>query len=85
MNKTQTFVDLLKGAATIGAAKAREAIGEAKEALKLDMGNVLMATYERYLQEGWPEDKAKKMALELAEVQLERKLEESKIRTEEGV
>ncbi|MBI2057518.1 MAG: hypothetical protein HYT63_00840 [Candidatus Yanofskybacteria bacterium] len=55
------------------------------EALKLDSGNVLFATYQRYLQEGWPEDKARKMALELAEVQLEKKIEESKIRTEEKV
>ena len=78
MSKTQTFMDLVKGAATVGTAKAREALGDVEEALKLDLGNVLLSTYQRYLQEGWPEDKAKKMTLELAKSQLERKVEELK-------
>ena len=38
---------------------------------------MLFVTYQRYRQEGWPEDKAKKMTLELAKSQLERKIEKS--------
>ena len=57
--------------------KARETFGEVKEALKFDFGNMLFVTYQRYRQEGWPEDKAKKMTLELAKSQLERKIEKS--------
>lgn len=76
--KTETFMSLAKGALAVGTAKAREALGEVKEALKLDMGNVLLVTYQRYLQDSWSKDKAKKMTLDLAKSQLERKIEEMK-------
>lgn len=78
--KTETFVSLAKGALVVGAAKAREVLGEVKEAVKLDMGNVLFITYQRYCNEGWSEDKAKKMTLDLARNQLEKKIEESRRR-----
>ena len=81
VNKTLTLFELAKGAVAVGTAKAREVLGEVKETLKFDFGNVLFVTYQRYRQEGWPEDKAKKMTLEVAKVQLERKIEESKSET----
>ncbi|HEY4484277.1 hypothetical protein A2661_01125 [Candidatus Giovannonibacteria bacterium RIFCSPHIGHO2_01_FULL_45_24] len=81
-NKTVTFFELAKGAVAIGTAKARETFGEVKEALKLDLGNVLLSTYQRYRQEGWPEDRAKKMTLELAKGQLESRIEELESQTQ---
>ena len=76
MNKTQTFIDLVKSAVAVSTAKAQETLGDVKEALKLDMGNVLLATYQRYRQDGWPKDKALKMNLDLAKKQLTAKIEE---------
>ena len=82
VNKTLTLFELAKGAVAVGTAKAREVLGEVKETLKFDFGNVLFVTYQRYRQEGWPEDKAKKMTLELAKSQLESRIEELESQTQ---
>jgi len=82
MSKTETFVELVRSAAAFGTAKTQKTVGEIKEALKLDMGNVLVATYQRYQQEGWPKDRAKKMTLELAKSRLESRIEELESQTQ---
>lgn len=72
---SEELIDLARGAVAMGVSTARRVTKDVKEALRIDLGTVLLKTYQEHRNLGYSEAKARDLTLWVAQEQLDSKIE----------